>query len=160
MNFSWLEKGRVAGCRGPRTHKDLDYLSSSGIRALVRLTQEDIGISVADVHASGLEDCHEPVEDCTAPLPDQVDRIVRFIVSCVEAGKPVAVSCGAGRGRTGTILACYLIARGDSAENAMQRVIRERPCSDEIFEVPGQRGAIIEFEQRVERVSRSKFERH
>ncbi len=26
MNFSWLEQGRIAGCRGPRSDSDLAFL--------------------------------------------------------------------------------------------------------------------------------------
>ncbi len=146
MNFSWIEEKRVAGCRGPRTKEHLTFLHSSGVRSLVRLAHEDeIGISSADVSESGLEDFYEPVEDCTAPSQLQVSRIVRFINDSVRQGKPTAVSCNAGCGRTGTILACYLVSRGNSAEDDIQKVIRTRPCSSEILRVPGQKEAVHDF---------------
>jgi len=37
------------------------------------------------------------------------------------------VHCGAGLGRTGTVLACYLISRGLCAEHAIDRVRDARP---------------------------------
>jgi atypical dual specificity phosphatase len=147
MNFSWLEPDRIAGCRGPRTYEDLQFLYSVGIRALVRLAYEkETGMSAADVAKNGIEDCYEPVEDWTAPPPDQVKRVVRFIRQCAHDGKPTAVSCNAGYGRTGTILACYLVSLGNSAEDSIQELIRRRPCSSELLKVEGQPEAIHDFQ--------------
>ena len=81
MNFSWVEQDRIAGCRGPRTDKDLAFLASSGIRALVRLAhQDETGISTVDVESHGLEDCYKPVSDWNPPTQTQIAEIVEFIV--------------------------------------------------------------------------------
>src|SRR5437899_12637117 len=60
-----------------------------------------------------------------APSLDQVDDFVAFVASKIAEGKKVLVHCFAGRGRTGTMLAAYLIHKGMSAEAAV-REIRER----------------------------------
>jgi atypical dual specificity phosphatase len=60
------------------------------------------------------------------------------------------VSCGAGCGRTGTVLACYLVSSGHSAEGAIQQLLALRPCACEILVVPGQREAVLEFGCRLE----------
>jgi atypical dual specificity phosphatase len=149
MNFSWLEHGWLAGCRGPRTDADLAFLARVGIRALVRLAaEEETGVCASDVEQHVMEDCYEPVEDWTAPLQEQIDRVVAFINRALSSGKPVAVSCGAGYGRTGTILGCYLISKGLSAQAAIQRLIEVRSCSAEVLRVPGQKEAILEFYRR------------
>jgi len=151
MNFSWVEQDRIAGCRGPRSDKDLAFLTSAGIRALVRLAHEhETGISKADVEAHGLEDCHEPIPDWNPPTQTQIDGIVEWVCNAIAGGKPVAVSCGAGYGRTGTVLACYLIASGRTAEDAIQHLFSVRPCSREILTVPGQRDAVLKFGRRCE----------
>lgn len=149
MNFGWLEEDLVAGCRGPRTEADLAFLARNRIGALVRLAHEDeTGITASDVRQSGIEDCYEPVADWTAPTQEQIDQVVGFMVDTLDAGKAVAVSCGAGCGRTGTILGCYLVSTGLSAKVAIRTLIDARPCSDEILRVPGQREAVVEFARR------------
>lgn len=149
MNFSWVEQNRIAGCRGPRTDSDLAFLVSSGIQALVRLAHEDeTGILKADVESNELEDCYEPIPDWNPPTQDQIDHVIGFVNNALARGKPVAVSCGAGYGRTGTILACYLVSSGHSAEDAIRLLLSVRPCSREILSVPGQREAVLEFDRR------------
>jgi len=146
MNFSWIESGRVAGCRGPRTNSDLAFLRSQGIGALVRLAyEEETGMMKWKVEAEKIEDFYEPVRDFTAPSQEQIDRVLKFMRNALRQGKPVAVSCGAGIGRTGTILGCYLVSLGHTAEQAVQQLRSTRPRSVEVLE---QREAIIEFERR------------
>lgn len=150
MNFSWVENGLLAGCRGPRSNKDLEFLCSNGIRALVRLAYEsENGITGHDVKRNGIKDFYRPIEDFTAPSQEEIDSIMRFIRDGIRGGKPVAVSCGAGCGRTGTILACYPVSLGDSAEYAINKIISIRPCAEEILRVPGQKEAVVEFERRL-----------
>lgn len=143
LNFGWLEEGVLAGCRGPRTDKDLSWLASR-IGALVRLADEDeTDLRGSEVERYAIRDFYEPVRDWTAPSQEQLDRVIAFIKTAVEDGKAVAVSCGAGYGRTGTVLACYLVANGLSPEAAMDRLGIARPGSrDEIERVPGQRCSV------------------
>ena len=57
--------------------------------------------------------------------------MVLFISKAIAAGRPVGVSCGAGLGRTGTMLACYLVSNGLDAEKAINEVRAKRPGSIE-----------------------------
>jgi len=59
-----------------------------------------------------LIDLHEPIPDFAAPSPDQIDRIVGFMKTSISSRDRIGVPCGAGIGRTGTILACYLVSNG------------------------------------------------
>jgi atypical dual specificity phosphatase len=103
-------------------------------------------ISTIQVETIGLLDCHEPVDDFEAPTQPQIDKMIGFIRKCISDNKPVGVSCGAGFGRTGTILACYLVDTGLDAETAMAKVRSKRPYS---IETNKQEEAVKEYAHRL-----------
>jgi protein-tyrosine phosphatase len=61
--------------------------------------------------------------------------------------KPIAVSCGAGYGRTATVLACVLIASGSGFEDALQELARSN--TDRKPETSQQREVVRLFAERV-----------
>jgi atypical dual specificity phosphatase len=74
------------------------------------------------------------VADFTSPSPEQLQAGVKAMREAIDAGERVAVHCGGGLGRTGTLMACYLVARGASADAAIAHVRRMRPGSIETRE--------------------------
>lgn len=141
-NFGWLLDGELAGTSRPRTDDALSRLACVGIRALLSLTEQPLP---ADSLARlGLVAEHVPIADFTAPAPAQVEQAVAAIDRFLAAGRPTAVHCGAGLGRTGTILACYLVARGAPAAEAIARVRAARPGSIETAE---QEAAVSAYER-------------
>jgi len=154
IKFSYVVDDMVAGCAGPRFPEHLDFLRSQGIAGLVRLAaQDEAAFTTEEIEEAGFDDCHEPVEDWNAPTQDQIDRAVRFVRSLAAQGKKVAITCGAGVGRTGTLLACYLVSEGMSARQATDLVREKRPRSieerDPNGRSTGQKEAIVEFERRI-----------
>jgi atypical dual specificity phosphatase len=107
-------------------------LQAGGIKLLVNLHERpDDPELLARLRARGL---HIPVPGSCAPTQAQLDLGVAAIGEALERGEPVAVHCGAGLGRAGTLLAAYLVSQGNDADQAMQRVREARPGSIETLE--------------------------
>ena len=139
MNFSWVIPGKLAGSMGPVLEEELFYLKQKGVGAVVRLEQRTIsGESI------GLMDKAEFVPDMQAPATGQIHRIVAFIHEHIEKDVAVVVCCRAGLGRTGTVLACYLVYTGYGAADALERVRSLRPGS---VESPSQQDFVYGYQQ-------------
>ncbi len=147
LNFSWLVDRKIAGHSAPISHDDLSYLRNKGITALVRMVESHKArVTPIQIEKAGFTDCHEPVSDFTAPKQDQVDRMIAFITKSVAGGKAVGVSCGAGIGRTGSVLACYLVSKCHTAEQAMEEVKHKRGAD---IETEDQKEAVRSYAKRL-----------
>ena len=138
---TFYERIKLAGCMGPVLREELLYLKGKGVRTIVRLEEHTVS-----GEAAGLVDMAEYVPDFEPPTTGQIGRIVAFIHEQMENDAPVAVSCKAGLGRTGTVLACYLVHTGYRAEDALDRVRRVRPGS---AESPQQQEFVYMYEERL-----------
>ena len=141
-NFSWLIKNKIAGVSRPWSQDALIILKSLGIGALLSLTEEHLSSELLDKLKLQAE--HVPIVDFSAPTIVQIEQSITAINSFMEDGIAVAVHCGAGFGRTGTILACYLVWQGISAKEAISSVRILRPGS---IETPEQEEVIILYER-------------
>jgi protein-tyrosine phosphatase len=99
---------------------ELPPLHSVGVRAVVSLL--NIPSDALVYESAGFAFLCLPVPDGGSPTMEQAEEFVRFICEQRAAQRPVAVHCEAGLGRTGTLLATYLIAQGDGAAAAIARV--------------------------------------
>jgi atypical dual specificity phosphatase len=140
---TWLDEG-VAACRYPRDAKSLQELAAQGVTILINLHQRPHPDEALTRH--GLTAIHLPVPDFTPPTPVQLDQGVAAISTAVSSGQRVAVHCGAGLGRTGTLLACYLVKRGLEPDEAIARIRAARSGS---IETPQQEAAVADYARRL-----------
>lgn len=136
--FYWLIDGMLAGCARPGSSAirrdgaldgddaltaldaDLAWLCERGIGAVLSMTEAPLATEALERH--GLESLHLPVDDMTAPSPEQFDHALRFIDWQRVRGRAVVVHCKMGQGRTGVVLAAYLVRMGATPAQALSRV--------------------------------------
>jgi atypical dual specificity phosphatase len=167
--FYWLMDGLLAGCGRPGHRgrvrpaarattpaapgeaeaaaalldpldEDLAWLASQGIGAVLSLTEEPLAAGALARH--GMAELHLPVDDLRAPRPAQLDAALDFIDEQRLLGRRVLVHCLVGQGRTGTILAAYLIRGGLDADEALREV--RAVCPDAVGSTE-QEAALREF---------------
>ena len=130
FNFGWIREGELAGMAYPEADA-WPLLVDQGIGAVVSLTRRP---PPGDPEGAGLVTLHAPIPDFGTPTDADLRRTLRFIKEQVDAGRGVVVHCQAGQGRTGLVLAAYLVYEGMPAKDAIDRVRTLRPGSIETSE--------------------------
>ena len=131
QGFSWIVPGKLAGCAEPGISSPLDYdldlLVRMGVTRLITLTEKDLDDAALARH--GLHNLHLPIFDREAPSLAQTYMLIRRMQALMDEGQVLAVHCKAGIGRTGTILAAWMIREGGvSAAVAIERLRRINPA--------------------------------
>ncbi len=143
--FSWVVENEIAGMASPAGRDEAlwPWLAERGIGLVVSLTTRAPDKNVLARH--GLELLHLPIQDFTPPSPPDIDSFIEHARFQRHEGRAIVVHCGAGIGRTGTMIACYLVDRGMTADDAIATVRKKRPGSVETAE---QSAAVAAFAAR------------
>jgi hypothetical protein len=140
----WAIPGVLAGMPMPFVHPErrmsgggsldayddeLQVLRQAGVRAVVSLLNLPSDAPVYE--SAGFHFLCLPVPGGQPPTREQVYRFVSFMAEQRAAQRPVAVHCEGGLGRTGTMLAAYLISHGESAGAAIRQIRTVEPSAIE-----------------------------
>lgn len=87
-----------------------------------------------------LEFHHIPIDDFGIPSEKDIRTFIRLMEQ--NLGRKTLVHCIAGRGRSGTMAALYLVYRGFSGEAAVRHVRERRPGA---IETPEQEALVLEY---------------
>ena len=140
-NFSWIIEEKLAGSAIPTSKEEIDWIKQEGVKSIVTIREEPL----EDEWIKDINYLHVHSNDMGIPEFSDLVNSVDFIHQRITNDEPVMVHCLAGLGRTGTILACYLIKYEDmTANDAIEKVRQERHGSIQSF---SQEEIIFRFEK-------------
>lgn len=152
QRVDWVEEGPLAGHIGltmapgrrdrgqagqwaRSLERDLNAIAMAGVKVLVCLVPDEEMARIlerpADEYRSraqglGMRVRSLPIPDGGVPSVDEAVPLAEELAHAAATGEKVAVHCRAGLGRSGTIVACTLIAAGLDPDGAVAAVRRAR----------------------------------
>lgn len=134
INFSWLIDGKICGMARPKKAAHIKWLEKNNVGLVVTLTGKG---NLPDYFFKNtkIERLFIPIKNLGVPTYEQVDLFIDKASKIILSGQGVAVHCAAGIGRTGTMLACWLVAKENMEPEAAIKFVRQkRPGSIETKE--------------------------
>ncbi len=133
-----VEDGLLFGAVPSR--REVRQLATLGVGAVVNLCEEFEG-HMGELAAAGIVQLHLPTLDYQCPAEGDLARGITFIIEHRSAATSVYVHCKAGRGRSATMVLCYLMAAHSiDAREAYARVKAARPhVTSRLYDRPGVR---------------------
>ena len=143
--FSWVIENKLAGSGIPTSIDEVQWIIEQGVKSIVTIREEPL----ADNWIKDVNYLHVMSNDMGVPEFNDLTHAVDFIHRRITNNEPVLVHCLAGMGRTGVVLACYLVKyQNMSADEATQKIREERPGSIQSY---SQEEIIFRFEKSLQR---------
>ena len=142
--FQWLVPFAIAFMSTPRHKEDIALLDQAlNIGLVVTLTTES-PLDGDWFQLARIQNLFVPIENYRAPTLAQVEHIFSHAIATFKSDRAVLIHCGGGKGRAGTVAACWLVRFGFttipqespvySATEAIRIIRQLRPGSIETIE--------------------------
>jgi len=132
-NFSWIIPEKLAGSGLPASYDHLLWLVKNNIKTIVTVREIPLPDAwLKKIHSMNftLDSFFLKTDDYNSPTVDELSEVIDYIDNQINNEKPVVVHCAAGKGRTGTVLAAYIIKKdGLDAYSAIKKIRSLRPGS-------------------------------
>ena len=149
----WVVPGKLlaGGCPGSEDsieeERKLKGLIQAGIRHVISLMEPqeynrpddpfppyvDHMKSIAETMKTSVTFDQISIKDFSVPTERQMARILNQIDMCIKYDKPVFVHCCGGKGRTGTVVGCYMVRHGFATGSVVIEMIKELRKNTEDF---------------------------
>lgn len=137
--WDWIDDHVLLGALPMKHH--VARLKGEGIGAVINTCREYPG-PLALYREAGIEQLYLPTVDFTPPTLEHLESGVAFIQRQIHEGRKTYIHCKAGRGRSATVVMCYLISKGYSPGDAQKLLIEKRP---HVVSSLAKRNVVIEF---------------
>jgi protein-tyrosine phosphatase len=112
----------------------VETLRAAGITLVVSANREPVEArSLAALGAAGIRVHRVEVADFHAPTVEQLTAAAAAITATLDRGGSVLVYCGAGRGRTGTVVTAWQLLSGHDPAEALAATTAETPAQREVL---------------------------
>jgi atypical dual specificity phosphatase len=160
-NFHWITEGRLAGGGVPTSLRELRWLvKQQGIRSIVTIKEKPLpsewsrsGNSSGHTNNNNIDTkidyFNMSIDDYGALSLRELDYVVNYLRRQIDNGKSVLVHCTAGKGRTGVILAAYLMKK-DRDLSAKQAIKLLSKIKGESIQSKEQERIVFEYEKYIE----------
>jgi len=122
----WVTPQLFLAAEYPRTADDassiekIQHLESAGIRSFIDLTEEDEHLEPYAQLLTQATHQRFPIPDVSVPTSREATiATLDAIDASIANGQCVYLHCWGGRGRTGTIVGCWLVRHGRNGEEAL-----------------------------------------
>ena len=142
-NCYWLLDGAILAGEYPgaahpsEAAAKLRQLHAAGVDTFIDLTEagelepyEPVLQTLAEEKRDAPAYHRLPVRDLGIPSPEHMHRVLDLIEAEQAKGRTVYVHCWGGVGRTGTVVGCYLVRRGLTGQQALDRIAELWQCME------------------------------
>jgi atypical dual specificity phosphatase len=153
-NFKWVIEDKLAGSGVPTSLREIKWLDKEhSIRSIVTIKEKPLPsewFKSSGIGEGKIDYFHLSIEDYGVPSLEELDHVVNYISRQIDNGNPVMVHCSGGKGRTGTILAAYLIKKR-IVLNAYQAINKLRKIREESIQSKDQENILFDYEKYLRR---------